>query len=177
MATIEVFTTGELSVGRVAEIRRLLDRAFVGGFTDEDWEHALGGHHVLVIVGGDVVAHAAVVSRDIEVAGRHLHAGYVEAVATDPAGQRGGLGTQAIAEATRVVMAGYEFGALSTGVHLLYERLGWERWEGPTYVRRGAQPERTVDDDDAVMVLRFGPSDAIDLTAPISCEGRSGDDW
>jgi aminoglycoside 2'-N-acetyltransferase I len=177
MVTVEVFTTEDLSVGRVAEIRRLLDRAFDGGFTDEDWEHALGGHHVLVLVGGDVVAHAAVVARDIEVAGRHLHAGYVEAVATDPAGQREGLGTQAMAEATRVVMAAYEFGALSTGVHLFYERLGWERWRGPTYVRRGAQPERTADDDDAVMVLRFGPSDAIDLTAPISCEARSGDDW
>ena len=45
------------------------------------------------------------------------------------------------------------------------------------FVRRGSTTVRTPDDDDGIMVLRFGPSASIDLTAPISCDARSGDDW
>ena len=71
----------------------------------------------------------------------------------------------------------FEMGALSTGRPGFYTRLGWERWRGPTFVRRGSQSCRTEDEDDGVMVLRFGPSAAIDLTASISCESRRGDDW
>ena len=36
---------------------------------------------------------------------------------------------------------------------------------------------RTLDEDDGIMVLRFGSSAEIDLSASISCEARSGDDW
>ena len=32
----------------LAAIRALLDEAFDGDFGDDDWEHALGGIHVLV---------------------------------------------------------------------------------------------------------------------------------
>ena len=68
-------------------------------------------------------------------------------------------------------------GALSTGTYPLYERFGWERWRGPTFARRGPQLLRTEEDDDSVMVLRFGASLQLDLTAPISCPARGGDDW
>jgi hypothetical protein len=34
-----------------------------------------------------------------------------------------------------------------------------------------------VVEDDGVMVLRFGPSAAIDLHASMSCDERPGDDW
>ena len=69
-------------------------------------------------------------------------------------------------------------GALSTGAHAFYGRLGWERWRGPTYVRTsGGAIERTEDEDDGVMVLRFGPSADLDLTLPICCEDRPGDAW
>lgn len=52
----------------------------------------------------------------------------------------------------------------------------WERWQGPTFARDGAELIRT-EEDEGVMVLRFGPSESIDLRAPISCEARAGDDW
>jgi aminoglycoside 2'-N-acetyltransferase I len=124
-----------------------------------------------------VLAHAAVVPRQLEVAGRPLRTGYVEAVATDPSRQGEGLGSLVLAEATALVRSEYEFGALSSGLHAFYARHGWERWRGPTFARHGGQAIRTEEDDDGVMVLRFGPSAAIDLTAPLSCEGRRGDDW
>jgi aminoglycoside 2'-N-acetyltransferase I len=75
------------------------------------------------------------------------------------------------------VRESFELGGLSTAHHHFYERLGWERWQGPTYVRDGDDVIRTEEEDDGVMVLRFGPSATIDLTAPITCEARPGDDW
>ena len=48
---------------------------------------------------------------------------------------------------------------------------------GPTFVRSGAAAVRSEDEDDGIMVLRFGPSAGVDLTEPLSCEARAGDDW
>ena len=177
MPDTRVLTTDEAPAGLLAEIRGLLDRAFGDGFTDEDWEHACGGQHVVVTEGGVVVAHAAVVPRELHVAGRPFRTGYIEGVGTEPGRQRAGLGSLASAQAGDLVRAGFELGALSTGRPAFYEHLGWERWRGPTYVRRGNATVRTPGEDDGVLVLRFGPSADVDLTAPLSCEARTGDDW
>jgi aminoglycoside 2'-N-acetyltransferase I len=160
-----------------AAARPLLDEAFGGRFDDTDWEHALGGWHVLVTEGGTLVAHAAVVPRDLYVDGRPVDAGYVEAVATTPARQGEGLGTLALREVDRLLRRHHQLGALSTGAHGFYERLGWERWLGPTFVRTGEGAVRTPDEDDGIMVLRFGSTATVDLGAPLSCEAREGDDW
>jgi aminoglycoside 2'-N-acetyltransferase I len=174
---LEVRSTGDLPPVLLAEIRTLVDAAFAGRFSDEDWTHGLGGRHVILTERGSVVAHASVVPRVLEVAGRPLRTGYVEAVATAPERQGSGLGTQAMAAVTGLVRQEYELGALSTGATGFYARLGWERWQGPTYVRHGARTVRTADEDDGIMVLRFGVSAAVDLTSSISCEARAGDDW
>ena len=159
------------------EARPLLDEAFGGRFADTDWEHALGGWHVLVTDGGTLVAHAAVVPRDLHVDGRPVDAGFVEAVATTPARQGEGLGTLALREVDRLLRRHHQLGALSTGAHGFYERLGWERWLGPTFVRTGEGAVRTPDEDDGIMVLRFGSTATVDLGAPLTCEARAGDDW
>ena len=172
-----VVPTADAPARLLVDIRRLLDEAFAGDFSDEDWEHAIGGWHVVVEEDDVVIAHAAAVLRVVEVAGRPLRTGYVEAVATDPGRQGAGLGSMAMAKLAEVVRREFEMGALSTGEHGFYERLGWERWRGPTYVRHGSGMTRTEDEDDGVMVLRFGPSRNIDLTASISVEERRGDDW
>ena len=154
-----------------------MDEAFAERFDGTDWDHALGGHHVLVTEGEDVVAHAAVVPRDLHVDGRPFRTGYVEAVATAPFRRRRGLGSLAMAAADAVVREHHELGALSTGSPAFYARLGWERWRGPTFVRSGDDLVRTPDEDDGIMVLCFGPSTAVDLAGSLSCEARSGDDW
>jgi hypothetical protein len=82
-----------------------------------------------------------------------------------------------MAAVAEVVRREFQLGALSTGAPAFYERLGWERWHGPTYVRDGARVVRTPEEDDGVMVLRFGPSAGLDLTTIISCAARTGDDW
>lgn len=179
MATARVLTTSDLSGPLSRSLRSLLDEAFEGGFSDDDWGHTLGGWHVVVVEDDDDVplAHAAVVPRALEVGNRSFRSGYVEGVATTPRRQREGLGSLAMTHAGRVIRANFELGALSTGHHRFYERLGWERWRGPTLARCGAALVRTEDDDDSVMVLRFGPSRELDLTQPISCDARTGDPW
>jgi hypothetical protein len=82
-----------------------------------------------------------------------------------------------MAEINGIVRREYELGALSTARHGFYARLGWECWQGPTFVRDGEHLIRTEDDDDGLMVLRFGPSAQVQLAAPITCAPRPGDDW
>jgi aminoglycoside 2'-N-acetyltransferase I len=171
------FTTHDAPAGLLAEVRGLLDAAFGGDFTEDDWAHTLGGVHVVVADGGTVLAHAAVVPRVLEVAGRPYATGYVEGVATVPRRQGEGLGSLATVEATAYLRSAFALGALSTASPGFYERFGWERWRGPTYVRDAGGLVRTEDEDDGVMVLRFGASADADVTAPISCEARAGDDW
>ena len=173
--TLEV--TRALFPASCTELRALLDRAFAGAFSDDDWAHALGGWHVLARRDGAVVAHAAVVPRVLRVGGRPLPVGYVEAVATDPAHQRTGLGTAVVREVGALVAEHFAMGALSTGAHGFYARLGWERWRGPTFVRRDGEDVPTPDEDDGVMVLRVARSADVDLAQPLSCDARTGDDW
>jgi aminoglycoside 2'-N-acetyltransferase I len=172
---IAVVRTVDAPADLLAACHRLLLEAFNDGFGADDWEHALGGHHVIATEDGTVVGHAAVVPRTVDVGGRELSAGYVESVATARARRGDGVGSAVMERAAELIREGFDIGALSTGVHDFYERLGWVRWRGPTFVRCGDGLERTPDEDDGLMVLVTGV--AVDLTAPIACEERSGDDW
>jgi aminoglycoside 2'-N-acetyltransferase I len=177
VADARVVTTEDAGEAVLAAARALCDAAFDGDFDDDDWANGLGGWHVLVEDDGELVAHVAVVERTIHVAGTPFRTGYVEAVATLPGRHGEGLGSLAMIEADEVIRRHFELGALGTGRWSFYERMGWERWQGPTFVRRGGVDARSEDDDDGVMVLRFGPSAAVDRRRPIVCEARSGDDW
>lgn len=161
----------------LAAIRALADDAFDGAFTDDDWAHALGGWHAVVLGAGGPLAHAAVVPRVLEVEGRPLATGYVEAVATAPGLQGRGLGSAVVVQATALVRRRFALGALSTGRPGFYQRLGWERWQGPTFVRLGSQLVRTEDDDDGLLVLRHGPHRRLDRCGALSCDARPGDPW
>ena len=172
-----MLTTPEVPERRLVEVRALLDQAFDDRFTEDDWAHTLGGTHVVVSDGGTVVAHAAVVPRLLEVGDVPVPTGYVEGVATAPAWEGRGLGSRAMSALAAVIQRDFDLGALSTGRHRFYERLGWERWRGPTYVRHPSAVRRSAEEDDGVMVLRFGPSLELDLTAPLTCPARPGDDW
>ena len=122
-------------------------------FTDDDWAHALGGVHVVLDVDGEIATHAAVVERELHVDGRPLRTGYVEAVATAPARQGEGFGSLVMTEVNVIVRDGFELGALGTGRHHFYERLGWVTWRGPAFVRMPDGPRRTPDEDGYILVL------------------------
>jgi aminoglycoside 2'-N-acetyltransferase I len=170
--------TGEMAPEMLAAVRGLLLAAFAGDFSDDDWDHTLGGWHVVAVDGASApLAHAAVVERRIDVGDRSLRTGYVEAVATLPSRQGTGWGSAVMGEIGALVQAHFELGALATGVHRFYERLGWERWRGPAHVRRDGEAVRIPEEDDAIMVLRCPATAELDLTLPICCEDRPGAAW
>jgi aminoglycoside 2'-N-acetyltransferase I len=101
----------------------------------------------------------------------------VEAVATAPDRQGRGLGSVVMADVTSYIRERFELGALGTGRHSFYERLGWLPWKGPTSVTTTDGTRRTPDEDGYVLVLPTPKSPELDLTAPISCDWRPGDVW
>ncbi|MGW7523121.1 GNAT family N-acetyltransferase [Streptomyces sp. NPDC054783] len=124
--------TADLEPAELDAARALLDEAFDGGFSDEDWNHGLGGMHVLVRDGGGLAAHGSVVMRRIRHRGRWLRTGYVEAVAVRPDARRTGLGGRVMAEVERVIERAYDLGALSASEEgaPLYAARGWQQWRG-----------------------------------------------
>lgn len=149
-----------------------------GDFSDEDFAHALGGRHFLAEAGGRVVSHASVVPRSLELDGGALRAGYVEAVATLPEYRRRGMATRLVEAANAHIAAEFELGALSTGVPAFYERLGWRRWRGGTWVRElDGSLTRTADDDDGILILPTPATPQPNLNGRLVCDWRPGDVW
>lgn len=161
----------------LGSILQLLHAAFGEGFTEEDWDHALGGVHVTAHIGRDLVGHGAVVSRRFLNEGRVLHTGYVEAVAVHPHHQGSGIGRGLMGIMADLIDDTYELGALSaTGPALtFYRHLGWEQWTGPTQVLGPSGVTATPDDDGAVFVRRLETT--LPLTGPLICDWRDGDVW
>jgi aminoglycoside 2'-N-acetyltransferase I len=174
-------STSELSTSEATAIRALMDVAFGtdedAWFTDDDWQHALGGVHFVLELDGEIVAHAAVVEREIHVGDQAFRTGYVEAVATDPARQGVGLGSIVMTDVTEYIRTRFDLGSLGTGRQSFYGRLGWRIWAGPSSVRTAGGDRPTPDDDGCILVLATPTTPPLDLTAPISCDWRPGDAW
>ena len=90
MVDICVLEDGETRRDLLDRVHALVDAAFGGAFSEEDWAHTSGGWRVIAFDDLRPVAHAAVVPRTIHVAGRPFATGYVEGVAssTDRQNQR-----------------------------------------------------------------------------------------
>lgn len=179
--TLRRAATAELTADELEALRSFLGEAFGDDpeevFRDEDWEHTLGGIHVIAAEDGAILAHAAVVERTIHVGERPLRTGYVEAVATRVDRRREGLGRAVMTDAAAIIRAGYELGMLGTGVQAFYERLGWRVWRGPSAVRTSAGLVPSPDEDGYLMVLDTPTTPDLDPAAQISCEWRPGDSW
>ncbi len=176
MGEVRIVPTDRLDQIELDDIRALMDDAFQGRFDDNDFEHGLGGYHVMSYVDAQVIVHAAVVARTLHIGSRQVKAGYVENVMVQPQFQGRGLGHAAMVLIGDLIAKHYELGALSAGerAQRVYRKLGWRVWLGPTFVDAPGGRERTADEDGGVMVL--GPPD-LDLTEPITCDWRSGDVW
>lgn len=173
---IRVAHTAELTESELTAVRALLDDAFAGEFSDDDWDHGLGGTHALVVEDDRLVAHGALVQRRLLLGGRTLRAGYVEAVAVARDRRRRGLASEVMTALERYA-AGFDLLALSAsrdGVGL-YESRGWQRWLGPTSALTPDGLRRTPDDDGAVYVLPGRAS--LDFEAGLTCDWREGDVW
>ena len=81
----------------------------------------------------------------------------------DPARQGSGLGTRVMREVDAEIVARFELGALGTGAHHFYERLGWRVWRGPLSVRTRDGEERTPDEEGDILVLETPAMPDVDL--------------
>jgi len=179
VSTLRAIHTAHLQTSELAQVRGLLDRAFAGRFDDTDWDHALGGLHIMVAEDDQVVAHAAVVQRHLVYDNRPIRTGYVEAVAVDVRQRGRGHAAAIMNEAERVIRDAYDLGALSAsgGVEGFYLSRGWLAWQGPTYVLTPTGITRTPDDDDSTFVLPVSRKHLIRVTGALACEWRHGDVW
>lgn len=151
--------------------------AYGGEFTEPDWQHALGGMHALIWHHGALIAHGAVVQRQLLYRDTALRCGYVEAVAVREDWRGQGLATAVLDACEQVIGGAYQIGALSSSYigRRLYTSRGWLAWRGPTSVLAPTGPTRTPDHDGTVFVLPVTVE--LDPTAELTCDFRDGDVW
>ena len=172
---IEVVKGQALSGDERNSIIDLCSRAFEEDF-EALFETFSEATHVLGYRAEMLVSHALWVTRWLQVeTDRPLRTAYVEAVATDPAHRGRGYATAVMKRVAEEIQT-YDLGALSPFSAAYYERLGWELWRGPLYIRTGTGLVRTPGDEE-VMVLRLPNTPALDLDAALSAEWREGELW
>jgi aminoglycoside 2'-N-acetyltransferase I len=176
--TTTVLTDDEIDPGLLVAARDICSATFGERFSGDDWDHTLGGVRLLLFDEGLLVGHAAVVPRTVGFGKLTLRAGYVEGVAVLPQSQGCGLGSRLVRAVNTIIERdGSDVGVLSTSRRSFYARLGWEPWQGPSFVRYADGLVRTPDEDDGLMVLRVGTTPNLVPTWPITCDARCGDDW
>jgi aminoglycoside 2'-N-acetyltransferase I len=177
--TARLVHTSDLDGETLHNARRMVTAAFSGAteFTDDDWEHTLGGMHALILHRGTLVAHGAVVQRRMLYRGNALRCGYVEGVAVRPDSRGQGLGQAVMDALEQVIRGAYQFGALcaSEAGERLYRPRGWVPWRGPTSALGPEGVVRTPDEDGRVFVLPVEVE--LDPDADLTCDWRDGDLW
>ncbi|KOV61716.1 GNAT family N-acetyltransferase [Streptomyces sp. MMG1121] len=173
---VRLVHTADADPAELGAARALLDAAFDGGFSAEDWDHGLGGLHVLVHDDAGLAAHGSVVQRRVRHRGRWLRTGYVEAVAVRPDARRGGLGGRVMAELERVIERAYDLGALSASPAgaPLYTARGWQRWNGQVHALSPGGIVRLPQEEGA-MYVRPALAGALDPARELVLDWRDGD--
>lgn len=176
MVQYTIHDDASLDASTRAAIRELLDIAFDGDFSDADADHAAGGIRVLAVDGDTIIGHAALVGRQMQVNGVPVTVGYIEGVAVHPDRQGQGHGKALMQIIGAHAQEKYAVSMLSTGEHAFYEKLGWVRFLGKSYVTENEQMVRTADEDEGLMVLTADASwhtrDCV-----VVCDWRAGDVW
>ena len=136
--TARLVHTSDLDAETLQAARRMLVGAYAGEFTDDDWEHTLGGMHAIIAHRGALIAHAAVVARRLIYQDTALRCGYVEGVGVREDWRGQGLGNAVLDAAEQVIRGAYQLGALSASNagERLYQPRGWACWRGPTTALR-----------------------------------------
>lgn len=169
--------TADLTPAELSAIRALLDDAFDGDFSDEDFEHGLGGMHALVQDdAGRIAAHGSVIMRRVRYRDRWLRVGYVEAVAVRAEARRAGLGGRVMAELERVIDRAYDAGMLSASDEgaALYAARGWEVWRGRVCAL-GPKGVVHLPDEEGTTFIRPALAGALDPAYELVFDWRDGD--
>jgi aminoglycoside 2'-N-acetyltransferase I len=158
VTTIQVVQREDLSEKDLASLLAWLEEAFgdaIGSWRRETWtDIGPGPHFMLRDAEGQLRAHACIDWLPMMIGERLVHTGYLEAVATRADSRRQGFASQVVEAAQREIVANAEIGFLATGEHSFYERLGWIRWRGATWVtERDGSVTRTPAEDAGIMAF------------------------
>jgi len=136
-----------------------------------------GGLHFLAWAGAQLVSHAMVTTRWLQVPGGPLlKTAYVDAVSTVPTRQGQGYGSAVMRALAAGIEADFEVAGLETDRPGFYTRLGWELWRGPLAGRSDTglvpTPQQT-----GVMVLRLPQSPPLDFERRLTIECQPARIW
>ncbi|MEB3020314.1 GNAT family N-acetyltransferase [[Mycobacterium] crassicus] len=175
--TARLIHTSDLDDETRRSAQRLVVEAFANTPDSADWQHALGGMHALIWHRGALIAHGAVVRRQLLYRGRSLRCGYVEAVAVAEDHRGKGLATAVLDACEQVVRGAFEVGALSSAEisRRIYSSRGWLPWRGATSVLAPTGPLRTPEADGTVFVMPVEFD--LDTTSDLACDWRDGGVW
>ena len=178
---LRVAQTEDLQPEELSSLTALCEAAFGEPF-ERAWQQVGPGIHVFAEAEGRAIAHAMVIDRRLYLGHEPdlaLDVGYVEHVASLPELQGGGHGTRVMREIGRIIGDEYVLGALATGSSGFYQRLGWQTWQGPTFVRMpDGERVRSAEEDGNVMVLRTSRTPMpLDLAGPVAVDWRAEDPW
>lgn len=165
-----------LPVTLIPKVRQLLVDSFEGEFSEDDWQHSLGGVRLIGFMNEEIVAHGAVVPRAVRIDDVEEIIGYVEAIAVDPRFWRQGIGTALMEEITKICKSQYQFSMLSTGEKDFYRRSGWVDFKGESYVDLGEKVVRSEEEDEGLMYLGVGNYSNVS-PFKVVCKSRAGDAW
>ena len=158
------------------EIVSLCNRAYEQNM-ETLFETFVDATHILGYYNDLLVCHALWVTRHLQVGTNPiLHTAYIEAVATETNFRNRGFAS-AIMKYAIGEIHDYELGALSPFRVEYYERLGWERWRGPLFIRTKEGNLMPSLDGEEVMIYRLPKTPILDLNAPLSAEWREGELW
>jgi aminoglycoside 2'-N-acetyltransferase I len=174
---LRISHTSALDGATLEAARSLLVDVFDGDLAVDDWEHALGGVHVMVWEAEELIGHASVVQRRLLHRGRALRAGYVEGVGVRADRRRRGDGGVMMRAVDGLVRRAYDLGALGSTDEAvrLYRAHGWEQWRGPCSALTPTGVQRTPDEEGSIFVLPCAVS--LDVSGELTCDWRDGDVW
>jgi aminoglycoside 2'-N-acetyltransferase I len=174
LPTIRLVRAADLSADERADLLALCSRAFHCDY-GVIYRTFVDPTHLLGYAGRTLVCHALWITRWLQTSTSPLlRTAFVEAVATEPAWQGRGYATQ-VMQRLHAAIGDFDLGALSTGIHGFYRRLGWETWHGPLFIRTNGDLLATP--EDTVMILRLPRTPSLDLGEPLTAEWREGELW
>nr|WP_314265118.1 GNAT family N-acetyltransferase [uncultured Moellerella sp.] len=170
--------TSQLSSVEKEQIYQLLFQVFEQGFSREDFDHTLGGIHILAYDNHQLIGHVAIVQRSVIVDCSPFRIGYLEGLGVAEAYRRQGIGRKLMELSSEIIANSYDFGLLSASEEglPLYQSLGWKIWTGELYESNRESYQRSFDDEGSVLFWAAS-SQNIAATSPLYCDYRSGDQW
>ena len=160
----------------LSAIRDLLNVAYEGEFSEEDWLHTFGGARFVGLIDQEIVAHGAVIARDFMINSQARRVGYLEGVAVSVRHQGIGIGSQLLLSMSEFAASEYPVSMLSTDEFEFYSRFGWNRFQGKSGVLLDGSLTLTPDEDNGLMYLT-GKAGFPEEIHTAHCDAREGDDW